>query len=216
MDSFDLSPFVHRPVQERSRIALARIIAGASEVLVREGHDRFSMADIAEAAGLPVGNIYRRFKGKDSIVQAISLDTFTRLEDVIRSRLQGHHFVSVGAVVAELASAMAAMSEQNEGLFRVLVSYPITSADLRNIVLAGRRRLVSIYKNAISGFLHDLPEPRRDIAIGISYHIVASAIVSKSRGDDPTLIEISWAELAQEITEAATSYLKHACSRDLE
>ena len=210
MDSYELSPFVHRPVQERSRIALARIIAGASEVLVREGHDSFSMAAIAEAAGLPVGNIYRRFKGKDSIVQAISLDTFTRLEGIVRDRMQGHHFASAREVVAELAAAMAVTSEQNEGLFRVLLSYPITSADLREIVLAGRRRLVSIYKDAVSGFLQDMPEPRRDLVIGMSYHIVAAAILSKSRGDDPTLNEISWSDLAEEIAKAATAYLNEA------
>ena len=210
MNNFDQSPYVLRPKQERSRIALARIIAGAADVLVRQGGGNFSMDDIAQAAGVPVGSIYRRFKGKDSIVQAISLDTFTRLEDVIRGRLQGHHFVSAGAVVAELASGMATMSEQNEGLFRVLVSYPITSADVRNIVLAGRRQLVSIFKDAVSGFLQDLPEPRRDLVIGVSYHIVASAIVSKSRGDDPTLIDISWTELAQEMAKAATGYLELA------
>jgi AcrR family transcriptional regulator len=210
MDSYELSPFVRRPLQERSRIALARIIAGASEVLVREGHDSFSMADIAEAAGLPVGNIYRRFKGKDSIVQAISLDTFTRLEAIIRDRLQGHRFASASEVVTELAAAMAVTSEQNEGLFRVLLSYQITSADLRGIVLAGRRRLVSIYKDALSGFLQDLPEPRRDLVIGVSYHLVAAAIVSKSRGDDPTLIDISWHDLAQEVAKAATAYLNEA------
>jgi AcrR family transcriptional regulator len=210
MESYELSPFVHRPVQERSRIALARIIAGASEVLVREGHDSFSMAEIAEAAGLPVGNIYRRFKGKDSIVQAISLDTFTRLEDHVRDRLQGHHFASANEAVAELAAAMATMSEQNEGLFRVLLSYSITTDNLRDIVLAGRRRLISIYKEALSGFLQDLPAPRRDVMIGISYHIVASAIVGKSRGDDPTLIKMSWSDLAQEVTKAATAYLNDA------
>ena len=179
-------------------------------MLVREGHDSFSMAEIAEAAGLPVGNIYRRFKGKDSIVQAISLDTFTRLEDHVRDRMQGHHFASTNEAVAELAAAMATMSEQNEGLFRVLLSYSITTDNLRDIVLAGRRRLISIYKEALSGFLQDLPEPRRDVMIGISYHIVASAIVSKSRGDDPTLIEMSWSDLAQEVTKAATAYLNDA------
>lgn len=210
MDPYELSPFVLPPQQERSRIALARIIAGASEVLVREGSDSFSMADIAQAAGLPVGNIYRRFKGKDSIVQAISLDTFTRLEDIVRDRMQQPHFASASDVVAELAAGMAQMSEQNEALFRVLVRYPITSADLLAIVLTGRRRLVSYYKEAISGFLQHLPEPRRDIVIGVSYHIVASAIVSKSRGDDPTLIEISWSDLAQEVTKAATGYFKEA------
>jgi hypothetical protein len=210
MDTYELSPFVLPPQQERSRIALARIIAGASEVLVREGSDSFSMADIAQAARLPVGNIYRRFKGKDSIVQAISLDTFTRLEDIVRDRMQQPHFASASDVVAELAAGMAQMSEQNEALFRVLVRYPITSADLLAIILTGRRRLVSYYKEAISGFLQHLPEQRRDMVIGVSYHIVASAIVSKSRGDDPTLIEISWSDLAQEVTKAATGYFKEA------
>ncbi len=210
MDSYELSPFVRRPVQERSRAALARIISAASEVLVRKGNDGFSMAEIAEAAGLPVGNIYRRFEGKDSIVQAISLDTFRRLEDLVRSRLEGQQFASAGAVVAQLAASMATLSKQDEALLRVLFSYPMTSAVSRGLVLTGRRRLVSLYKGAVSGFLQDLPEPRRDIVIGMSYHIVASAIVSKSRGDDPTLIDISWRDLAQEVTNAATAYLNEA------
>lgn len=210
MDSFDLSPFVLRPQQERSRIALARIIAGASEVLVRQGSDRFSMEDIAKAAGIPLASIYRRFKGKGSIVQAISLDTFTRFEDIVRDRMQGHHFTSAGEVVAELAAGMALMSERNEALFRVLVSSPINSAELRDIILTGRRRLVAYYREAISGFLQHLPEQRRDIMIGFSYHIVASSIVSKSRGDVPTLIDLSWSDLAQEATKAATSYLGEA------
>lgn len=210
MDSYETSPFVRRPVQERSRAALARIITAAAEVLARKGNDGFSMAEIAEAAGLPVGNIYRRFEGKDSIVQAISLDTSQRLEGLIRERLLGQRFASAGAVVAELAAVMATLSEQNEALFRVLFSYPMSSAVSREIVLTGRRRLVSHYREAVSGFLQHHPEPRRDVVIGISYHIVASAIVSKSRGDDPTLIEISWSNLAQEVSKAATSYLSDA------
>eukprot|EP01041_Mallomonas_annulata_P029390 gene29390-51382_t len=50
MDSYEASPFVRRPVQERSRVALARIVAAATEVLVRKGNDGFSMAEVAEAA----------------------------------------------------------------------------------------------------------------------------------------------------------------------
>jgi AcrR family transcriptional regulator len=210
MDSFDHSPFVLRPQQERSRIALARIIAGASEVLVRTGSDSFSMDDIAKAAGIPAGSIYRRFKGKDSIIQAIALDTFMRLEDIVRDRMQGRHFNSASEVVAELATGMAAMSDQNDALFRWLLSSSITSAELRSIILTGRRRLVVYYKEAISGFLQHVPEQRRDIVIGISYHIVASAIVSKSRGDVPTLINLSWSDLAHEVTLPATSYIGEA------
>jgi hypothetical protein len=47
VENFDLSPFVLPPQQERSRIALARIIAGAVDVLIRNGGSSFSMDDIA-------------------------------------------------------------------------------------------------------------------------------------------------------------------------
>jgi AcrR family transcriptional regulator len=210
MESFEKSPFVLHPQQERSRIALARIISGAAEVLVREGGDSFSMADIAEAAGLPVGSIYRRFKGKDSIIQAISLDTFTRLEEIVRDRMQGDHFASAGEVVAELTAGMVHMSEQNGALFQVLVRQPTNSSSVRATLLTGRTRIISYYKTSISGFLQHIPEQRREKLIGISYHIVASAIVSKLRGEDPTLIDLSWSDLAQEVTKAATCYLGEA------
>ena len=208
MERFEKSPFVLHPQQERSRIALARIIAGASEVLMREGKESFSMADVAIAAGIPVGSIYRRFKGKDSIVQAISLDTFTRIEDTIRDRMQGHHFVSAGEVVSELAAAMVALSEQNQGLIRLMVkNSTVENAELRAIVMEARRRIVGYYNKAVSRFLQHLPEKRRDIAIGVSYEIVSSAMISKSRGDVPIFIDLSWSDLAQEVTKAATSYL---------
>ena len=209
MNNFDHSPYVLRPQQERSRNALARIIAGSAEVLVREGGDNFSMADIAKAAGIPVGSIYRRFKGRNSIVQAISLDTFTRIEDMIRDRMQGHNFASAGEVVAELAAGMVTFSEQNQPLIRVMVSYStVANAELLDGVLLARRRLVGYYKEALAGFLQHLPEQRRDIVVGISYEIVSSAIISKSRKDVPVSLDLSWPDLAQEVTKAATSYLR--------
>lgn len=210
MESFETSPFVLRPQQERSRTALARIIAGAAEVLVRDDSESFSMAEIAKAAGLPLSSIYRRFKGKDSIIQAISLDTFTRLEDIIRDRIQGVHFASAGEVVAELTAGMVAMSEENGALFQVLVRQPINNFTVRATIITGRGRLISYYKEAISGFLQHFSEQRREILIGISYHIVASAIISKLRGEDPTLNDLSWSDLAQEVTKAATGYLEEA------
>ena len=211
MERFELSPFVHRPQQKRSRIALARIIAGASEVLIREDLDTVSMADIAKAAGVPLSSIYRRFKGKDSIIQAISADTFRRLEDIVRDRMQGHDFASAGEVVAELARGIAEMCEQNEALVRLMiVQSSVTDATHRNNVIAARRRLVGYYREAISGFLQHLSEQRRDIVVGFSYHIVAAAFVNKARGDFPIVIELSWSDLTQEVIKAATGHLLEA------
>jgi AcrR family transcriptional regulator len=209
MKSFELSPFVLTPQQERSRIALARIITGAAEVLIRSDGSSFSMDDIAKAAGVPVGSIYRRFKGKNSIVQAISFDTYTRIEDMIRDRMQGHNFASAEEVVAELAAGIAAFSEKNLPLLRLMVSHS-TAADpaLRDGILTARRRVIGYYTEAISGFLQHLPERRREIVAGISYEIVSSTMIGKVRGDVPVSLELSWSDLAQEVTKAATSYLR--------
>ena len=169
------------------------------------------MADIAKAAGVPLSSIYRRFKGKDSIIQAISADTFRRLEDIVRDRMQGHDFASAGEVVAELARGIAEMCEQNEALVRLMiVQSSVTDATHRNNVIAARRRLVGYYREAISGFLQHLSEQRRDIVVGFSYHIVAAAFVNKARGDFPIVIELSWSDLTQEVIKAATGHLLEA------
>ena len=210
MDSYEASPFVRRPVQERSRAALVRIVSAAKEVLARKGNDGFSMAEIADAAGMPIGNIYRRFSGKDSIVEAIKLDAVVRLEAIVHERLNGHPMTSAGQIVAELAETIAKVSEQSEALHKVLYSYPISTPALRAIGLAGKGRVFEHYRRAILGFLDHMPEQRREVVAGISYQIVTSAFVGKSRGDDPILLEISWSALAQEVTKAAAGYLQQA------
>jgi AcrR family transcriptional regulator len=158
-----------------------------------------------------VGSIYRRFKGKNSIIQAISFDTYTRIEDMIRDSMQRHNFASVGEVVAELAAGIAAFSEKNLPLFRLMVSHS-TAADpaLRDGILTARRRIIGYYTEAISGFLQHVPERRREIVAGISYEIVSSTMIGKIRGDVPISLELSWSDLAQEVTKAATCYLEEA------
>ena len=47
-----------------------RLVAGASEVIHRQGVERTTIADIARAADVPVGNVYYYFKTKDELVEA--------------------------------------------------------------------------------------------------------------------------------------------------
>ena len=48
-----------------------RLVAAASDLLHRQGIARTSLADIAESADVPVGNVYYYFKTKDDIVAAV-------------------------------------------------------------------------------------------------------------------------------------------------
>jgi AcrR family transcriptional regulator len=42
-----------------------RLIAGARETIHRQGVEATTLADIAEASGVPLGNVYYYFKSKD-------------------------------------------------------------------------------------------------------------------------------------------------------
>ncbi|MEV4397202.1 TetR/AcrR family transcriptional regulator [Nonomuraea sp. NPDC049607] len=47
-----------------------RLMAAAARVLHEQGVERTTIADIAEAAGVPVGNVYYYFKTKDELILA--------------------------------------------------------------------------------------------------------------------------------------------------
>jgi TetR/AcrR family transcriptional regulator, transcriptional repressor for nem operon len=47
-----------------------RLVAAACQVLHEQGVEATTLADIAQAAGVPVGNVYYYFKTKDQLVEA--------------------------------------------------------------------------------------------------------------------------------------------------
>jgi TetR/AcrR family transcriptional regulator, transcriptional repressor for nem operon len=47
-----------------------RLVAGAREVMHKQGVEKTTIADIAQAADVPVGNVYYYFKTKDQLVAA--------------------------------------------------------------------------------------------------------------------------------------------------
>ena len=48
-----------------------RLIAAASRLLHQQGVEKTTLADIAQAADVPVGNVYYYFKTKDDIIAAV-------------------------------------------------------------------------------------------------------------------------------------------------
>src|ERR1700744_3179061 len=47
-----------------------RLVAGAREVIHQQGVEKTTIADVAQAAEVPVGNVYYYFKTKDDLVAA--------------------------------------------------------------------------------------------------------------------------------------------------
>ncbi|MFJ9339073.1 TetR/AcrR family transcriptional regulator [Streptomyces sp. NPDC101733] len=80
-DSEDSRPARATAVGKRQRLT-----AAAARVLHEQGVERTTIADIAQAADVPVGNVYYYFKTKDELIEA-ALSEHTRHLGVLTERL---------------------------------------------------------------------------------------------------------------------------------
>jgi AcrR family transcriptional regulator len=75
------SPVSDRPLRSDAERNRRRILAAAAEVFAERGLDA-SLDDIAAAAGVGVGTVYRRFPDKDVLIDALFED---KIDDVVRT-----------------------------------------------------------------------------------------------------------------------------------
>ena len=66
-----------------------RLVAGAREVIHQQGVEKTTIADIAHAAEVPVGNVYYYFKTKDDLVEA-AIDSHARDIHTLLDSLERH------------------------------------------------------------------------------------------------------------------------------
>jgi TetR/AcrR family transcriptional repressor of nem operon len=66
-----------------------RLVAGARDVIHQQGVEKTTIADIAQAADVPVGNVYYYFKTKDELVAA-AIDRHARDIEAMLGSLQRH------------------------------------------------------------------------------------------------------------------------------
>ncbi len=88
-----------KPVSKRERL-----IAAACERVYEQGAERTTLADIATAAGVPLGNVYYYFRTKNDLLQA-----------VVEAHLR-----EVGAILGQLEAAHAAPRDRLKALFGAL------------------------------------------------------------------------------------------------
>ena len=81
-----------------------RLIAAATQMIYRQGVEKTTLADIAAAAEVPLGNVYYYFKTKNDLVQAV-VET---------------HLAEASAVLTAVEAAHEAPRERLKALFSAL------------------------------------------------------------------------------------------------
>jgi AcrR family transcriptional regulator len=67
-----------------------RLVAAACELVYRQGVARTTLADIAQAADVPVGNVYYYFKTKDDIIAAVVQARAHQIESALAALERRH------------------------------------------------------------------------------------------------------------------------------
>jgi TetR/AcrR family transcriptional regulator, transcriptional repressor for nem operon len=86
----------------------ARLVEGARLVLHQQGVEKTSLADIAHAADVPVGNVYYYFKTKDDLVQAV-IDAHARDIEATLASFDRHRTPK-----ARLKALVRALTDQSD------------------------------------------------------------------------------------------------------
>jgi AcrR family transcriptional regulator len=82
-----------------------RLIAAACKLMYRQGVERTTLADIAQAADVPLGNVYYYFKTKDDVVAAVVQAHVQQIETATAALDRRHR--SPKARLKALVSAVA-------------------------------------------------------------------------------------------------------------
>src|SRR6185437_7306411 len=67
-----------------------RLVSAASDLLYRQGVENTTLADMAHAADVPLGNVYYYFKTKDEIVTAVIEAHVHDIEEMLARLDRGH------------------------------------------------------------------------------------------------------------------------------
>jgi AcrR family transcriptional regulator len=111
---------VKRVLRADARRNREAVIAAAKELFAEQGLDA-QMPDVARAAGVGVGTVYRHFPTKDHLIAALVAERFERLAEKTR---EGLELDDTWEAVAELIRFAAQIQADDRGLCEVMGSRP--------------------------------------------------------------------------------------------
>ncbi|MGY6650923.1 TetR/AcrR family transcriptional regulator [Amycolatopsis sp. TRM77291] len=192
------------PQQARSRESLRKVLAAAEHVLAGQGFEEFTVAAVAERAGMSVGAIYRRFDGKNQLLYAVKDELLGQLETGVRDAL-GAAEPGLSGVVGAFTQALAGTFARHDRIFSELLDSQRTEGRDR-----GLQALATIQRDFVEAARPCLGEVRRpdgEKAIRMTSRTVIGSCVHRAASGRFWSDGLSWNVWASETTAMALAYL---------
>ena len=196
---------VRPPQQARSRAALQRLLASAEQVLVNDGIKEFTIARVAEHAGVSVGGVYRRFASKEQLIDAIRYELVARLEHAITEALAAQSSSLADVLDAFTAALSQTMADSGQVIPAILAggrSADVPEHGLRTMITLQQR-----FIEAAAPYRGQIRRPNPDAALNIAFRSVIAASAHRAAVAPWWPDGLTWQQWAAEIAEMTAAYL---------
>jgi AcrR family transcriptional regulator len=161
------------PQQQRSRESLRKLLKAAGEVLGQHGVDGATIPRIAAHAGLTPGAIYRRFKDKDALIEAVILGLLERQDERLKLQLMPDDAkqIPLALFAEQLIGGMVMSYRANAALLRAMRTFSQSRVHTPFWRKAGRyeeralERLIELFLAHRAEISH--PDPRAAVSMGV-------------------------------------------------
>jgi AcrR family transcriptional regulator len=113
------------PQQARSRESLRKLLKAAAEVVGQHGLENATIPRIASHAGLTPGAVYRRFRDKDALMEAVILRILERQDERLQSSLAPPNAkrIQLDVFAEQIIGSMVVSYRANASLLRAMRTF---------------------------------------------------------------------------------------------
>ncbi|MBS4729444.1 TetR/AcrR family transcriptional regulator [Mycobacterium sp. SM1] len=196
---------VRPPQQARSRAALQRLVASAEHVLVNEGLDEFTIARVAEHAGVSVGGVYRRFASKEQLIEAVKHELLARLENAVAKALRTAQPSLAGVIHAFTAALSQTFAESGRVIPVILAGGRAADPPEQGLRIA--TGLQQRFFDAAAPYREQIRHERPASALTVVFRSVIAAGAHRAALAPWWPDGLTWQQWAHEIADMTTAYL---------
>src|SRR3977135_2842487 len=180
----------HPTVQERGRNSLEGLLAAAEQTLESAGLEAATVPAIAARAGMSVGNVYKRFPDKDSLLRAVYERFFAEALAANEFALDPAKWKDIPTteVLSTLLTGMIEGYRSRRALVRALLLYAQThgNAEFRAHAEEMRLETLGLFERLLRDRRGDIghPHPERAIRFVVTLlaHALENAVMSEGGG----------------------------------
>jgi AcrR family transcriptional regulator len=203
-------------VQDRARNTVDRLLNAAEQTLESVGLDGATVPAIAARAGMSVGNVYKRFPDKDSLLRAVYDRFFTESLASNEFALDPAKWDGIPTtdVLSTLVTGMIEGYRMRRPLIRALLQYAVThpDAEFRSGAEQLRLQTLGLFERVLRNRREDIghPHPERAIrfVVMLIAHALENAVMSEGAGISSGDFLAHVPETASELSRIVTGYLR--------